>query len=174
MSVTRMRAVSIRGGVLMVVKQFSDDGVEQANRRYSPGVFTGVEKRAVFGAPDLDTSHTCHVERQNLTMRMQMRRMTRLTNAFSKKARNLTAAVHLHFAFVNFVRVHMTLRVTPAMAAGLTDHVWSMEELLDEVERAESNDPAPPTVPVAKAQAGGTVRALPGRPALRVIEGGAR
>jgi hypothetical protein len=74
---------------------------------------------------------TSFIERQNLTMRMQMRRFTRLTNAFSKKLENLKAAVALHFAHYNFVRVHSSLRVTPAMAAGITDHLWSVKDLLD-------------------------------------------
>jgi 23S rRNA G2445 N2-methylase RlmL len=73
---------------------------------------------------------TSHIERQNLTMRMQMRRLTRLTNAFSKKVDNLKAAVSLHFAWYNFCRVHKTLRVTPAMQAGITDRVWDIAELL--------------------------------------------
>ena len=73
---------------------------------------------------------TSHVERQNLTMRMAIRRMTRLTNAFSKKLDNLKAACALHFAYYNFCRVHQTLRVTPAMEAGITDHVWTIAELL--------------------------------------------
>jgi hypothetical protein len=74
---------------------------------------------------------TSFIERQNLPMRMQMRRFTRLTNAFSKKLENLKAAVALHFAHYNFVRVHSSLRVTPAMAAGITDHLWSVKDLLD-------------------------------------------
>jgi hypothetical protein len=80
--------------------------------------------------PDYERICTSHVERQNLTMRMQIRRLTRLTNAFSKKWENLRAAIALHFAYYNFCRVHQTLRVTPAMEAGLTDHVWELKELL--------------------------------------------
>jgi len=80
--------------------------------------------------PDYELICTSHVERQNLTMRMQIRRLTRLTNAFSKKWENLRAAIALHFAYHNFCRVHQTLRVTPAMEAGLTDHVWDLKELL--------------------------------------------
>jgi len=72
-----------------------------------------------------------YVERQNLTMRMQMRRFTRLTNSFSKKIENLKAALSLHFAHYNFMRIHQTLRVTPAMEAKITDHIWQWEELLD-------------------------------------------
>jgi hypothetical protein len=87
----------------------------------------------LIGTPDKDFISTSYVERQNLTMRMSMRRFTRLTNAFSKKLENLKAAVALHFAHYNFVRIHKTLRVTPAMAAGVTDRLWSMHELLDEL-----------------------------------------
>jgi hypothetical protein len=79
---------------------------------------------------------TSYVERQNLTVRMQMRRLTRLTNAFSKKLDNLKAAYALHFAHYNFVRIHQTLRVTPAMAAGVTDRLWSMRELLEHTKEA--------------------------------------
>lgn len=82
------------------------------------------------GNPDPDHISTSFVERQNLTMRMAIRRFTRLTNAFSKKLANLKAACALHFAYYNFCRVHSSLRVTPAMEAGLTDHVWTIAELL--------------------------------------------
>jgi transposase InsO family protein len=80
--------------------------------------------------PDYERICTSHIERQNLTMRMQMRRLTRLTNAFSKKWENLRAALALHFAYYNYCRVHSSLRVTPAMEAGLADHVWTVEELI--------------------------------------------
>ena len=83
------------------------------------------------GSPDRRHISTSLVERQNLTMRMSMRRFTRLTNAFSKKLENLEAAVALHFAHYNFVRLHKTLRCTPAMAAGVSDRLWSLEELVD-------------------------------------------
>ena len=82
------------------------------------------------GDPDPRHMSTSFVERQNLTMRMAIRRMTRLTNAFSKKLDNLKAACALHFAYYNFCRIHQTLRVTPAMEAGLADHAWKLEELL--------------------------------------------
>lgn len=84
----------------------------------------------VAGRPDMKYVSTSYVERQNLTIRMQLRRFTRLTNAFSKKVENLKAAIALHFAHYNFCRVHQTLKVTPAMESGLTDHVWTLEELL--------------------------------------------
>ena len=82
-----------------------------------------------MGNPDMDQLSTSHVERQNLTMRMSMRRFTRLTNAFSKKVENHAHAVALHFMYYNFGRIHKTLRVTPAMEAGIASHVWSLEEI---------------------------------------------
>ncbi len=99
--------------------------------RYAPPQVTGVERTVIVGRPDQNHISTSHIERQNLTMRMSMRRFTRLTNAFSKKFENLQAAVALHFAHYNFVRLHKTLRVTPAMAANVTDRVWSLEELVE-------------------------------------------
>lgn len=98
--------------------------------RYSPPKVVKVEKSYITGNPDLKVASTSYVERQNLTMRMNVRRFTRLTNAFSKKVENLKAAVALHFAHYNFVRVHKTLRVTPAMEAGIMDHVWALEEIV--------------------------------------------
>jgi hypothetical protein len=80
--------------------------------------------------PDPERISTSHIERQNLTMRMMMRRLTRLTNAFSKKWDNLKAALALHFAYYNFCRVHKTLRCTPAMEAGITGHIWELQDLL--------------------------------------------
>lgn len=99
--------------------------------RYSPPIMIRAEREELIGMPDKEFISTSYVERQNLTMRMSMRRFTRLTNAFSKKLDNLKAAVALHFADYNFVRIHKTLRVTPAMAAGVTDRLWSMRELLE-------------------------------------------
>ena len=99
--------------------------------RYGPPRVTGQEKTVIAGSPDPLHISTSLVERQNLTMRMSMRRFTRLTNAFSKKLENLQAAVSLHFAHYNLVRLHKTLRVTPAMAAGVTDRLWSLEELVE-------------------------------------------
>lgn len=102
----------------------------EGERRYSPAICTGSIKRAVTGNPDRNHISTSAVERQNLTMRMSMRRFTRLTNAFSKKVRNHEAAIALHFMYYNFGRVHQSLRVTPAMEAGLTDHVWTVAEIV--------------------------------------------
>lgn len=98
--------------------------------RYSPGEFRGTEISVIKGAPAPDKICTSHVERQNLTIRMSNRRFTRLTNAFSKSLASHKAALALHFAHYNFCRIHQTIRCTPAMEAGLTDHVWSLEELL--------------------------------------------
>lgn len=97
--------------------------------RYSPAKCCGAVKKKINGNPDMSKVSTSYVERQNLTMRMSMRRMTRLTNAFSKKMENQAHAVALHFMHYNFCRIHQTLRVTPAMEAGIADHVWSLEEL---------------------------------------------
>lgn len=99
--------------------------------RYSPPRIGSATREAIVGNPDQRHISTSFVERQNLTMRMSMRRFTRLTNAFSKKIENLRAAVALHFAHYNFVRVHNTLRVTPAMAGGVVRNLWSLEELVE-------------------------------------------
>lgn len=101
----------------------------EGQRRYSPAVCTGARKDAVTGNPDPDHVNTSFVERQNLTMRMHMRRFTRLTNGFSKKVENHAHAVALHFMFYNFCRIHKTLRVTPAMQAGVSDRVWTLEDV---------------------------------------------
>lgn len=102
----------------------------EGQRRYSPPQYIGAAKYHVTGRPDPAHVSTSYVERQNLTMRMHMRRFTRLTNAFSKKVENHMHAVSLHFMYYNFARIHKTLRVTPAMEAGVTDHVWSIEEIV--------------------------------------------
>ena len=99
--------------------------------RYSPPKVSSRERIVIAGDPDQAHISTSLVERQNLTMRMSMRRFTRLTNAFSKKVENLGAAVALHFAHYNFVRVHRSLRVTPAMEAGVSDRLWSLDELVE-------------------------------------------
>ena len=101
--------------------------------RYSPPKVVRTEKEAIVGNPDADHISTSLVERQNLTMRMSMRRFTRLTNGFSKKVENHRAAVALHFAHYNFVRLHSTIECTPAMAAGVSRHLWSLEELVHRV-----------------------------------------
>jgi IS1 family transposase len=112
-----------------LVKIYGASRGESPERRYSPANFCGTKVSRVSGDPDSKAISTSFVERQNLTMRMSMRRMTRLTNAFSKKLENLGYAVALHFMFYNFGRIHQTLRITPAMAAGISDHVWELEEI---------------------------------------------
>lgn len=105
---------------------------------YSPAECTGSKKIRREGNPDIDHVSTSYVERQNLTMRMHMRRFTRLTNAFSKKVENHAHAVALHMMYYSFVRIHTTLRVTPAMAAGVTDRVWEIADIAMLVEQAEA------------------------------------
>jgi IS1 family transposase len=97
---------------------------------YSPIDFVTTRKKAMIGKPNMSRVSTSHVERGNLTLRMCLRRLTRLTNGFSKKRENLEAALYLHFAYYNFVRVHLTLGTTPAMAAKITDEVWTFEDIL--------------------------------------------
>jgi IS1 family transposase len=121
-----------------LVKTYGDIPEEERKRRYSPPICTGAMKTVIMGRPNTDLISTSYVERSNLTMRMQMRRFTRLTNGFSKKAENHAHAVSLHFMFYNYCRPHLTLtkarkgvKTTPAMASGLTDHVWTVEEILE-------------------------------------------
>lgn len=114
----------------MLIKQFGPEDPGRA--RYSPPTVIGVTQVIFNGQPREADISTSYVERQNLTIRMMCRRFTRLTNAFSKKLANLKAALALHFAYYNLCRVHQTLRVTPAMAAGVTNRVWGLEELLSE------------------------------------------
>lgn len=113
----------------MLVKLYGEPKGSSPERRYSTGDCCGTIKGTVCGKPDDKHISTSFVERQNLTMRMSMRRFTRLTNAFSKKVENHAHAVALHFMYYNFGRIHKTLRVTPAMEAGVSEHVWSLEEI---------------------------------------------
>jgi len=103
----------------------------EGQKRYSPSKIVGASCGAVFGSPDKSHISTSYVERQNLTMRMSMRRFTRLTNAFSKKVENLSHAVSLHFMYYNFCRVHKSIKTTPAKKAGVTDHIWALEEVAE-------------------------------------------
>ena len=120
----------------MLVKLYGND--PDAEKRYSPARCTGIEVRRVTGNPHSDHISTSYVERQNLTMRMSMRRFTRLTNAFSKKVENLEYAVALHFMHYNFCRPHMSLNgQTPAQAAGMADHRWTIREIVALVEDRE-------------------------------------
>jgi hypothetical protein len=110
----------------------------ESEKRYSPAQCIGAEKQVIQGNPDIKAISTSFVERQNLTMRMSMRRFTRLTNAFSKKVENLEYAVALHFMYYNFARVHKTLAnpypTTPAMVAGVSNHIWTIEEVVSLIE----------------------------------------
>jgi transposase-like protein/IS1 family transposase len=120
-----------RSDFAQLVKLFGDYGQHDSpDARYSPPKITEAISKVIDGRPDEKHISTSFVERQNLTMRQAMRRFTRLTNAFSKKLSHLKAAIALHFAYYNFCRTHSSLRVTPAMEAGLTDHLWSIAELL--------------------------------------------
>jgi IS1 family transposase len=112
----------------MLVKVYSGD--EGNRERYSPSDIVEALPIPVMGNPKIERISTSHIERQNLTLRMQLRRFTRLTNAFSKKLENMKAALSLHFAWYNFCRVHSSLRVTPAMAAGISSEVWPLHFLL--------------------------------------------
>jgi len=113
----------------MLVKLYGETP-ESHKGRYSPAECVGTRKTKITGNPDRAHVSTSYVERQNLTMRMSMRRFTRLTNAFSKKLENHHHAQALYFMFYNFVRIHKTLKVTPAMAAGISDRLWSMEDIV--------------------------------------------
>jgi IS1 family transposase len=121
-----------------IVKRFGRVSTDaSAAMRYSPASITSVTREVITGSPDEHHISTSYVERQNLSMRMGMRRFTRLTNGFSKKLKNHVAANALYFLHYNFARIHKTLRITPAMAAGFADHIWSLDEivgLLDAVE----------------------------------------
>lgn len=143
------------------VKVFANEE-ENPEQRYAPGRVISVEKRVVSGSPDESRITTSHAERNNLTLRTDARRFTRLSLGFSKSLRHLEAAVSLHYAAHNWTRVNATTRVTPAMEAGLTDRVWSIAELL-EMALTEAEPPPLPAVPtiIPKSQ-----------PVLRVIEGG--
>jgi IS1 family transposase len=112
----------------MLVKIYGSDS--EGEKRYSPAVCIGCERRPVTGKPDPKHISTSYVERQNLTVRMQNRRFTRLTNAFSKKIENHLASLAIHYMHYNFVRIHSSLRMTPAMAAGVTAHLWSVEDII--------------------------------------------
>lgn len=127
----------------MLVKVYGDLGARGPERKYSPDPCIGAQKRPISGSPDKRHISTSHVERQNLTMRMSMRRFTRLTNAFSKKIDNHIHALSLYFVFYNFCRIHKSLRVSPAMAAGLSDTLRDMEWVVGLID-ARANAPKRP------------------------------
>lgn len=113
----------------MLIKLYGSDA--EGEKRYSPAKIIGTEEKRIVGNPDPKYISTSYAERQNLTMRMSMRRFTRLTNGFSKKVENLAHAVSLHFMYYNFARIHRTLRVTPAMEAKVTDRLWDIKDIVD-------------------------------------------
>ncbi len=117
------------------IKTYATSGT-YPDGKYSPGNVTSSRKTVVMGMPDVGKISTSHIEAQNLTVRMHVRRLTRLTNAFSKKLDNFKAAMGLHFAYQNFVKRHTSLRMTPAMAAGLTPSFWSVLQLIERAEIA--------------------------------------
>jgi IS1 family transposase len=119
----------------MLIKHYSSPA--QTETRYSPAVCTGAEKKPITGSPDKKHISTSYAERSNLTMRMHMRRFTRLTNAFSKKVENHAAAIALHTMYYNFVRIHQTLKVTPAMAAGVSKKLWEVSDIVEVLEQWE-------------------------------------
>ena len=114
-------------------------GANTDESRYSPAACLGCDAKPVIGNPDMTHASTSYVERQNLTMRMRMRRFTRLTNGFSKKLENLEHMVALHFFVYNFITRHATLRMPPALKAKVTDHLWDFEELVSMIDRAEAD-----------------------------------
>jgi len=162
-----------------VVKTFAAAPGNDAAHRYSPGRVIGVETNVVCGSPDPNKISTSFVERFNLTTRMQQRRFTRLSNGFSKRLRPHAAAVGLHMGWYNLCRVHETTRVTPAMALRVTDHIWTIGELVD----AALGAPVPPPLPrpgqqsfagmsAARAKKGDSSGSDMRRPRLTVLKGG--
>lgn len=127
----------------MLVKKYGESADPGPERKYSPAVCVGASKQAVIGNPDIEHVSTSYVERQNLNMRMGMLRFTRLTNAFPKKLESHYHALSLYFMFYNFVRIHKSLKQTPAMAAGLSDRLWSMEDLAEMVDAAKPDKRGP-------------------------------
>ena len=129
---------AFRGNIdyAMLVKIFGKD-TSEPEARYSPAKCNGTKKRVQSGKPDPDHISTSYAERANLTMRMSMRRFTRLTNAFSKKVENHAHAIALHFMHYNFVRIHQTLKITPAMAAVVTDRLWEIADIVELLEARE-------------------------------------
>jgi IS1 family transposase len=128
----------------MLVKIYGPTS-EHPQRRYSPAECIGARKERIEGNPDMAHVSTSYAERNNLNVRMHSRRMTRLTNAFSKKAENHAHAMALHFLYYNFVRIHKTLRTTPAMAAGVTSRLWEMTDVVDVLEAWEVTQSKPVT-----------------------------
>lgn len=118
-----------------LIKLYGQDKTETI--RYSPAKCIGTKMQSVMGKPDKKHVSTSYIERQNLTIRMSMRRFTRLTNGFSKKVENLEHALALHFMYYNFCRIHRTLKITPAMATGVTRRLWDIEDIVNLLEKRE-------------------------------------
>ena len=132
-----VQAFGNRCDYAQLIKVFASE-TNEGRGRYSPPIMLKFEREEIIGDPDPAHISTSYVERQNLTMRMQMRRFTRLTNGFSKKRANHAAAVALHFAHYNLVRIHKTLKMTPAMAHGISDHIWTVGELLERISNQDT------------------------------------
>lgn len=141
-------AFGYRTDFAQLMKIYRELKGRKVEARYSPGECCGIKKHWVSGDPDMAKVCTSHVERQNLTMRMSMRRFTRLTNGFSKKFDNHVHALALYFAFYNFCRIHKSLKITPAMAAGVTDRLWSLEDIVAKID--EMAGPPKPRGPYKK------------------------
>ena len=124
----------------MLIKVYGAD--VESERRYSPVVCQSCTVRPMQGDPDPKRISTSYIERQNLTMRMSMRRYTRLTNGFSKKLENHAAATAIHFLYYNFARIHRTIRMSPAMKAGVTDRLWSIRDIVGLLEEHEAREAA--------------------------------
>lgn len=159
------RAFGVDVDFATITKEYQSPPPEPAAHRYSPSSIRSIETTVIRGTPDPDKISTSYIERFNLTTRMQVRRFTRLTNAFSKKLENHAAAIALYIAHYNLCRWHETLRMTPAMALGVTDHIWTIGELLAKAAEMPTTTPPTPKAPT-------TLR--PGRRPfqLRVIRGG--
>jgi IS1 family transposase len=145
------------------IKEYqSDADPADPDRKYSPSRVKSIEKRALLGVPVEDAISTSIAERSNLTSRMHMRRLTRLTNAYSKKRENLVAAIGLHFMHYNFVRVHEAVKTTPAVAAGIVAAPWSLAELVTAALAVAAEEPeAPPPAPAGPAPSPGPQGPLP-------------
>jgi IS1 family transposase len=122
----------------MLVKMYATDPMEE--KRYSPSICLSSERKIISGSPDPEHINTSDVERQNLSTRMGIRRFTRLTNAFSKKLENHIHALSIYFMHYNFVRIHQTIRCSPALEAGVTDRLWSLEDMVGIVDECEASE----------------------------------